>query len=171
MYANSSHLAYEYCVLADATWSWAAALEGALGNQPCVPSNPRSAGDISNTSLDMGEIPDFTDLGDISGMDLNHFAWPLGIPGEGDALPSSRHISYDEKDILSTLDAPDSWSSLIQDAIQPGCTPRFGKNIMPRHDATTRPNTGPQTPANTDESSSPGCSPDMALPSLVQADL
>lgn len=171
MYANSSHLAYEYCVLADAACSWAAALEGALGNQPCVPSNPPPAGDISNTSLDMEEIPDFTDLGDISAMDLNRLAWPLGISGEGDALPSPRHISYDEKDILPTPDAPDSWSALIQDAIQPGFTPRLAKDIMPRHDATTRPNSGPQTPANTDESSSPGCSTDMAIPNLVQTDL
>ncbi|KAH8785756.1 fungal-specific transcription factor domain-containing protein [Diaporthe sp. PMI_573] len=88
------------------------ALEGAVGNQPCVLSNPPSAGDVSNTSLDMGEIPDFTDLGDISGMDLDQLAWPLGISEEG-----------------------------------------------------------PQTPANTDESSSPGCSSDVTIPSLVQADL
>jgi hypothetical protein len=171
MYATSFHVVHEYCVLADAMLAWEAALEGALGNQPCVLSNPPSAGDVSNTSLDMGEIPDFTDLGDISGMDLDQLAWPLGISEEGDSLPSSCHISYDDKDILSTLEAPDSWSALIQDAIQPGCTSRPAKNIMPRRETATRPNSGPQTPANTDESSSPGCSSDVTIPSLVQADL
>lgn len=171
MYVTSSHLAYEDCAFADAILAWAAALEGALGGQPCTLSNPPSAGDVSNTSLDMGDIPDFTDLGDMSGMGLSHLAWPLGMAGEGDPIPSTRPISYDEKDILSTLDAPDSWSALIQDAIQPGPIPRPAKNIMPRADNITRPNSNPQTPANTDESSSPGCSADVPIPSMVQSDL
>lgn len=171
MYVTSSHLAYEDCAFADAILAWTAALEGALGGQPCTLSNPPSAGDMSNTSLDMGEIPDFTDLGDMSGMGLSHLAWPLGMAGEGDPMPSTRPISYDEKDILSTLDAPDSWSALIQDAIQPGPIPRPAKNIMPRADNITRPNSNPQTPANTDESSSPGCSADAPIPSMVQSDL
>lgn len=171
MYATSFHLVHEYCVLADAILAWAAALEGALGNQPCLLSNPPSAGDASNTSLDMGEIPDFTELGDVIGMGLNQLTWPLEMSGESDSLPSMRPILYDDTDILSTLEAPDSWSALIQDAIQPGCTPRSAKNIMRRPDTTTRPNSGPQTPANTDESSSPGCSSEVTIPSLVQADL
>lgn len=171
MYESSSCLAYKDYVLADAILAWTAALEGALGGQPCTLSNPPSAGDVSNTSLDMGEIPDFADLGDMDGMALSHLAWPLGISGEGDSLSSSRPISYHEKDILSTLEAPDSWSALIQDAIQPGATPRPAGNLMPRTDVTIRPNSDPQTPANTDESSSPGCSPDVAIPTLVQSDL
>ena len=171
MYETSPYVTYEHCMLADAILAWTAALEGALGNQPCVSSNPPSAGDVSNASLDMGDMSDFTDLGDMSGMGLNQLAWPLGFPGEGGSLPSTRPISYDEKDIMSTLETPDSWSALIQDAIQPGVTPRSAKNIMSRPDPTTRPNSGPQTPANTDESSSPGCSPDVTIPNLVQADL
>lgn len=171
MYEICSHLAYEYYVLADATLAWAAALEGALGGQPCVLSNPPSARDMSNTSLDLGEIPDFTDLGDVSGIGLSQLAWPLDISGEGDSLPISRPISYDEKDILSSLETPDSWSALIQDAIQPGATPRPAKSIMLRPDSISRPNSSPQTPANTDDSSSPGCSPDVTIPSLVQSDL
>lgn len=171
MYETCSHLAYGQCVLADAILAWAAALEGALGGQPCVPSNPPAAGDMSNSSLDLEEIPDFTDLGDMSEMGLSQLAWPLGLSGEGDSLPSSRPISYDEKDILSSLETPDSWSAMIQDAIQPGATPRPAKNVMPRPDTITRPNSGPQTPANTDDSSSPGCSPDVTIPSLVQSDL
>lgn len=156
---------------ADAILAWAAALEGALGGQPCALSNPPSAADASTTSLDMGEVPDFTDLGDINGIGLSHLAWPLGFASEGDALHGSRPMGYDEKDILSSLEGPDSWSALIQDAIQPGVTPRLSKNIMPRADIVTRPNSGPQTPANTDESSSPGCSPDATIPSPVQSDL
>lgn len=134
-------------------------------------SNPPSAGDVSKTSLDMGDIPDFTDLGDMTGMGLSHLAWPLDISGEGDSLSSARPMPYDEKDILSTLEAPDSWSALIQDAIQPGPTPKPARNVIPRTDIHTRPNSNPQTPANTDESSSPGCSPDMPIPTLVQSDL
>lgn len=166
-----SNFAYGCCVPADAILACTAALEGALGGQPCAPSNPPSAGGIPNATLDMGDIPDFAELGDMSAMGLGQLAWPLGISGEGDSLPSPRPISYDEKDILSTMEAPDSWSALIQDAIQPSAPPRPGRNIMPRPDAANRPNSGPQTPANTDESSSPGCSPEATIPTLVQSDL
>lgn len=176
MYANAPNLACGCCILADPILAWKAALEGAVGNQPCVLSNPPPAGDLSSTTLDVGEMPDFTELGDFGAMGLNQLAWPLGISDEGDALSSSRHSLYDEKDILATLEASennasDSWSALIQDAIQPGCNSRSAKNLMARRDATARANSGPQTPANTDESGSPACSPDMTIPSLVQADL
>lgn len=162
---------HQDCIHADALLTREAALEGALGGQPCTLPNPPSAGDVSNTSLDMGAIPDFTDLGDMSGMGLSHLAWPLEMSGEGDPLPGPRPISYNENDILSTLEGPDSWSAVIQDAIQPGSIPRPAKNLKSRADITARPYSNPQTPANTDESSSPGCSPEAVIPSLVQSDL
>ncbi|KAI1080447.1 hypothetical protein F5B20DRAFT_589247 [Whalleya microplaca] len=132
-----------------------AALEGALREQQYILPTAPEAQDAP-ISLDMTD------------MDLNQVPWDLGISGENDLLPGSRHISYYEKDPLSTLDIETGGFSLPNGPID-----NDASILTPAKLNMARPYpivlSSPQSPSNAYESSEG--SPDVAMSSVVQSDL
>ncbi|KAI1374272.1 hypothetical protein F4677DRAFT_426638 [Hypoxylon crocopeplum] len=138
------------------------ALEGLLREQQYMLPTPPVAEDAPNPSLDM------TDIGGMGNMGLGQLPWALNTPGECESLPSSRHMSYTDEDLLSAMEVKDGWYTLPHDPIDTdGGILAPTKLNMARLDQAIRSN--PQTPANTYESSEG--SPGAAMSSLVQSDL
>ncbi|KAI2610509.1 hypothetical protein GGR54DRAFT_369377 [Hypoxylon sp. NC1633] len=141
------------------------ALEGALREQQYMLPTPPATQDVPNTPLDMTNMAAIGELGD---MGLNQLPWTLSMPGEGGSSPSSRHMSYSEKGLLSTLEVEECGYTLPH-----GPMDTEASTLSPTKLNMARPDqvipASQQTPANSYESS--GSSPDVAMSSLVQSDL